>query len=158
MNSKICFLITLMVCATGLMAQSVEVRKKQFNIEESGLALQGYDPVVYFVNNKAAKGKPEISILVEGVIYRFTSEKNKNTFLTNPSKYEPQYGGWCAYAMGSNGNKIEIDPETFKITDGKLYLFYNKFFTNTLKEWNKNEVPLKTTADKNWEIFIHHKP
>jgi len=43
-----------------------------------------------------------------------------------------------------------VDPETFKIVNGKLYLFYNKFFNNTLKSWNKDEANLKIKADKNW--------
>ena len=82
--------------------------------------------------------------------YRFSSVANKEEFKKNPSKYEPQYGGWCAFAMGDYGEKVEIDPETFKIVNGKLYLFYNKGFNNTLKSWNKNEAVLKSNADINW--------
>ncbi len=67
--------------------------------------------------------------------------------------YEPQYGGWCAYAMGNSGEKVEVDPETYKIVDGKLYLFYNKYFTNTLKSWNKDEAKLKSKADESWKNF-----
>jgi hypothetical protein len=55
--------------------------------------------------------------------------------------------------MGAAGKKVEIDPETFKIVDGKLFLFYNKLFKNTLPEWNKDEANLKTSADKNWKKF-----
>ena len=74
----------------------------------------------------------------------------KEEFKKNPAQYEPQYGGWCAYAMGDSGEKVSIDPETFKVLDGKLYLFYNKFFNNTLKSWNKDEAKLKKSADANW--------
>ena len=77
--------------------------------------------------------------------------ENKEAFKNAPARYEPQYGGWCAYAMGNDGSKVEIDPETFKIVDGKLYLFYNKYFTNTLKSWNKQEPELKKKADQNWQ-------
>ena len=73
------------------------------------------------------------------------------TFKKDPTKYEPQYGGWCAYAMGAKGEKVEINPETFKIVDGKLYLFYNRFFSNTLTDWNKDEAHLKKQADVNWQ-------
>jgi hypothetical protein len=52
--------------------------------------------------------------------------------------------------MGEKGEKVSVDPETFKILNGKLYLFYNKYFTNTLKDWNKNEATLKKNADANW--------
>jgi hypothetical protein len=52
--------------------------------------------------------------------------------------------------MGSKGEKVSIDPKTFKITNGKLYLFYNKFFNNTLTDWNKDETGLQHKADANW--------
>lgn len=125
---------------------------KHFNLD-NGIAIQGYDPVAYF-SNKAVKGDKKYTANYMGVVYNFSSENNKNNFLKNPSKYEPQYGGWCAFAMGDSGKKVEIDPETYKIVDGKLYLFYNAYFNNTLKSWNKNEKNLKAKADKNWSNFI----
>lgn len=125
-------------------------RLAHFNVENK-LAIQGYDPVAYFKQGKAVKGKKEFSASYQGVVYYFANESDKAAFLKNPTAYEPQYGGWCAFAMGDYGEKVEIDPETFKILDGKLYLFYNKFLTNTLKSWNKNETKLKKNADANWE-------
>jgi hypothetical protein len=86
----------------------------------------------------------------QGVTYYFSSAANKEVFKKDPAQYEPQYGGWCAYAMGSKGEKVPIDPETFKITNGKLYLFYNKFFNNTLTSWNKDESGLMNKANVNW--------
>jgi YHS domain-containing protein len=127
-------------------------RTKHFNLE-NGIAIQGYDPVAYF-SNKPLKGDKKYTSKYMGVVYYFSSETNKNTFLKNPSKYEPQYGGWCAFAMGDYGKKVEIDPETFKIVDGNLYLFYNAYFNNTLKSWNKDEKNLKAKADKNWSTLI----
>lgn len=130
-------------------------RKKEFNLPKSSLAIEGYDPVAYFTSSKAIEGNKMISFLHEGVTYYFSTARNKELFRTNPSAYEPQYGGWCAFAMGSTGEKVEIDPETFKINNGKLYLFYNKYFTNTLKTWNKNEAALKVMADANWNKIYH---
>jgi len=57
--------------------------------------------------------------------------------------------------MGEKGEKVNIDPETFKIVNDKLYLFYNKFFNNTLKSWNKDEARLKLSADNNWTKIYH---
>jgi YHS domain-containing protein len=125
-------------------------RVKNFNVNKNTLAINGYDPVAYFTSNKGVEGRKDISIVSEGITYYFSSTQNRELFKANPSKYEPQYGGWCAYAMGENGDKVSVDPKTFKILDGKLYLFYNKFVTNTLKEWNKNESALKQKADQNW--------
>lgn len=147
-------LIFLFVTTTQLFAQSSAIeRSKHLNLEK-GIAIQGYDPVSYFSINKAVKGKPNISTNYQNVVYYFSSEANKKLFLTNPSKYEPQYGGWCAFAMGDYGKKVEVDPETFKIIDDKLYLFYNAYLNNTLKSWNKDEKNLKAKADKNWYNII----
>jgi len=143
----------LVVFSIAAPAQSSESRKKQFNLDKSGLAIGGYDPVAYFTAGKAVDGKKDISLEYGGATYRFATMADRDAFKANPGKYEPQYGGWCAYAMGANGEKVEVDPETFKILDGKLYLFYNKFFNNTLKSWNKDESRLKTNADKNWMKF-----
>lgn len=114
------------------------------------MAIQGYDPVAYFKQGRAVKGKKEIAASYEGVVYYFSMPVNKEYFLKNPSKFEPQYGGWCAFAMGDSNEKVSVNPETFKIIDGKLYLFYNAFFNNTLKTWNKEESRLMMKADVNW--------
>ena len=103
------------------------LNKKHFNLDD-GLAIKGYDPVAYFTSNKAVKGSKDLAVYSQGATYYFSSAANKELFKANPSKYLPEYGGWCAYAMGAKGEKVNIDPETFKIVNGKLYLFYNKFF------------------------------
>lgn len=143
-------LFLLILISANSFAQNDAKRIDQYNLENK-VAIQGYDPVAYFTQGKAIKGKKELATSYQGVIYKFLSGENKETFLKNPSKYEPQYGGWCAYAMGSAGEKVEINPETFKIIDGKLYLFYNAYFNNTLKSWNKDETNLKAKADNNWK-------
>ena len=154
MNRHINLVFFFILLGGIALAQHEETRKKQYNLESSGLAIQGYDPVAYFTLNKALEGKKDFSTSYNGVIYRFASKQNKDEFARNPARYEPQYGGWCAYAMGKKGEKVEIDPETFKIVNGKLYLFYNKFFNNTLKSWNQDETRLKTQADHNWMKFV----
>ncbi len=133
-------------------AQSDANRLKNYNLQNK-VALQSYDPISYF-KNKPANGNSAISVVYEGVTYNFASQANKEQFQKNPSIYEPQFGGWCAYAMGNSGEKVETDPETFKIIDGKLYLFYNAFFNNTLKSWNKDQNNLKAKAEVNWKKFI----
>ncbi|TAD85744.1 MAG: YHS domain-containing protein [Bacteroidetes bacterium] len=144
-------LLLLMMVSIHTAAQT---RVKHFNLEKSTLAIQGYDPVAYFTDGKAVEGSKAFSVAFDGALYRFKSEQNKQAFKANPAKYEPQYGGWCAYAMGATGEKVEVDPETFKIIDGKLFLFFNKYFNNTLKTWNKDENSLHTKADANWKKII----
>jgi YHS domain-containing protein len=152
MKKHILFLVIAFISITAV-AQTATKRAKEYNLENK-IAIQGYDPVSYFVQKKATKGKPTLATTYEGVTYSFSSQANKDLFLKNPSSYEPQYGGWCAYAMGSSGEKVEIDPSTFKIVDGKLYLFYNAYFNNTLKSWNKDETNLKKKSETNWNKFI----
>ena len=149
MKSKILILFVALIAATTF-GQSAAKRVAEFNLEKK-VAIQGYDPVAYFTQKKAVKGKTTFATTYEGVVYNFSSQANKDLFLKSPASYEPQYGGWCSYAMGANGEKVEIDPETFKIVDGKLNLFYNAYFNNTLKSWNKDEVNLKKKADANWK-------
>jgi YHS domain-containing protein len=149
MMKKLVSMIFLFVSVASF-SQNDAKRTTQYNLENR-VAIQGYDPVAYFKQNKAVKGKNDFTASYMGVTYKFSSVGNKENFLKNPVGYEPQFGGWCAYAMGSTGEKVEINPETFKITDGKLYLFYNAYFNNTLKSWNKDEINLKAKAEVNWK-------
>ncbi len=146
-------LITALSLPITIHAQ-ITLRTKQFNLEKS-IGIQGYDPIAYFTQNKAVKGSKEYAVSAEGIIYYLSSAANKELFLKDYKKYEPQYGGWCAYAMGATNSKVEIDPETFKIVGGKLFLFYHSWTNNTLNKWNKNETNLKAKADNNWNLIFH---
>lgn len=134
----------------AMFSQNDAKRITQFNLDNK-VAIQGYDPVAYFKQNKAIKGKDDFTASYMGVTYKLSSAVNKDIFIKNPAIYEPQFGGWCAFAMGDSGDKVKVNPETFKIIDGKLYLFYNAFFNNTLKSWNKDETNLKAKAENNWK-------
>lgn len=131
------------------LSAQADLRSKHFNTSKT-LAIQGYDPVAYFIQNKAVKGNQQFTSSVEGITYHFSTAANRDAFNKNPKSYEPQYGGWCAYAMGAAGEKVEVDPETFKVADGKLFLFYHSWVNNTLTKWNKDEKNLHTKADGNW--------
>jgi YHS domain-containing protein len=147
-------LLSLFVATTTLCcAQDQEKRLKNYNLDE-GLALDGYDPVSYF-SGKAIEGKKQIAVLHKGIKYYFATPANKSAFIADPDKYEPAYGGWCAFAMGESGEKVKVDPETFKIINGKVYLFYNFWGNNTLEDWNDDEAQLKSSADKQWKKYVN---
>ncbi|MFY8109892.1 MAG: YHS domain-containing (seleno)protein [Bacteroidia bacterium] len=151
MKFKFVVLLFLFISTGQIKAQSTPPNYIAKHILVSkNVAVSGYDVVAYYIQKKAVKGSETYSVTISGIKYYFSSLSNKNLFIKNPAYFLPQYGGWCAYAMGASGEKVEVDPETFKIINGKLYLFYNAFFNNTLKTWNKDEANLKAQADINW--------
>ncbi len=145
--------ILFLLGSIATFAQTDALRQKHYNLDD-GLAIEGYDPVSYFAG-KPTEGKNNLVYSYKGVTYRFSNQENLTKFKSAPEKYEPAYGGWCAYAMGENGEKVKVDPETYKIVSGKLYLFYNFWANNTLDKWNKNEPKLKEAGDRNWSKIVH---
>jgi YHS domain-containing protein len=130
-----------------------------YNLERGKPAIDGYDPVAYFPEGggKAMRGKAEFAYTYRGVTYRFASAANRDRFKADPRKYEPAYGGWCAYAM-ADGEKVEIDPRSFKITDGRLFLFYKDLITDTRSRWSKDEPNLRGKADGAWKKTAGEEP
>lgn len=152
MKSKFILVLGITISITQLRAQSEKIRIEHFNTSKQ-IALQGYDAVSYF-EGKPVSGKTELKWNYNGIVYQFATRTNLEKFKSSPEKYEPAYGGWCAFAMGEKGEKVKIDPETYKILDGRLYLFYNFWGNNTLSDWNKNEKKLKAAGDRNWMKII----
>lgn len=126
---------------------------KEDNVGKDHLALQGYDTVAYFTTGKAAPGKENIACDYHGHTYRFANATDKKLFLQEPEKYMPEYGGWCATAM-ADGKKVDIDPANFKITQGRLFLFYKNFFSNAINDWNAREEESTKKADEHWRKII----
>ncbi|MFT5051705.1 MAG: YHS domain-containing protein [Chlamydiales bacterium] len=136
-------------------SQGVRPDLEQQNVDRDGLAIAGYDPVSYFEGgaSKPQRGKPEHSLLERGVTYRFATAENLELFKSTPGKYEPAYGGWCAYAV-AKGSKVEIDPRSFLIQDGRLLLFYKSFLNDTRKTWGKTPGEFGVHADEYWAKLI----
>ena len=89
-------------------------------------AIDGYDTVAYFTQNMPIEGDEKYQVKWRDANWFFSSEENKALFITEPEKYAPQYGGWCAFAMADGGSTARIDPDAFTMHEGKLYLNYNK--------------------------------
>lgn len=129
---------------------TVSAQQIDYNVSK-GFVAQGYDVTEYF-NNKTVKGDKKFVTSYDNVKFKFANQQNLDAFKKDPKKYIPAYGGYCAYAVGAKAEKVSIDPETYEIRDGKLYLFYNSWGVNTLKSWNKEGAEeLKSKADVNWE-------
>jgi YHS domain-containing protein len=154
MKHYLTFLLTFL--CLGVMAQQENgERRRNFNTEHF-IGLREFDPVSYF-QNKPVKGNSKIEYEYKGITYYFSSEANREEFKKAPGKYEPAYGGWCAYTVALNGERVKVDPTTYKIINGKLFLFYNFNGDNRLRKWNanKDEKSLKASADKNWVKKMH---
>lgn len=146
-----CFFI---LCGLCLLHRAEAQSTEHLNLNKKGVAIKGYDPVSYFRSKGPTPGHSTLSRTHQNAIYYFSSKKNRETFIVDPKKYTPQYGGWCAYAMGKEGEKVSIHPKSFKIINGKLYLFYKNTFYHTFEDWNEDEERLHKQADKNWHTII----
>lgn len=147
----------LLSLSVNVMAQESATRQTHYNLSKDQLALEGYDPVSYFTEKKPQKGNNQYHHSYNGVIYQFKNESNKSEFIKNPTKYEPAYGGWCTYAMAKNGEKVSVNPLSYKISDGRLLLFYKSAFNNTLTSWNKSktsESERLKKGDQYWKEII----
>lgn len=140
------FLTIILVVLAGY---STSAQQTDYNLKK-GYVAEGYDVTEYF-NNKAVKGDTKFTTTYDGAKFKFASQANLDKFNKEPKRFVPEYGGYCAYAIADNGKKVDINPETFEIRDGKLYLFYNSWGVNTLKKWNEEGAEtLRDKADKIW--------
>jgi YHS domain-containing protein len=115
------------------------------------LALRGYDPVAYFTDGKPTQGVAKFTGTHNGVAYYFSSPQNLDAFKANPAKYEPQYGGFCAYGAAL-GKKFDGDPRLWKIVNGKLYVNLNE---EIVAAFEKDVPGAIVKADKNWTVIVH---
>jgi YHS domain-containing protein len=147
--------VRTMLTALLLLGAAVTATAQVAPVDKNKLAIGGYDVVAYFKANKATKGAPKYAASYQGVTYRFASAANRKAFQANPAQYLPQCDGYCAWGVSEKSDKFPINPETFKVVGGKLYLFYNGPFNgqnfNTLDEWNKDEDRHLKTIDANWQ-------
>ncbi len=126
----------------------------QVNTSNTGLAMQGYDPVAYFTIGKPTEGSYKITSVYKDVTYRFANEEHKAAFDANPDKYLPQYGGFCAFGAAM-GYKFDGDPENWRIVDGELYL---NLSDEIQADWEKDIPGYIAKADDKWEKIVDTKP
>lgn len=129
---------------------------EQLHLGPGGLALQGYDPLSYFLEygGSPQRGDKRFALRHRGVVYRFLNAEHRELFRATPERFEPAYGGWCAYAM-ADGDKVEIDPRSFVIQEGRLLLFYDGLLGDTRKQWLGGDVTAQARrADGRWSALI----
>jgi hypothetical protein len=125
----------------------------EYNLS-SGLALSGYDPVSYFSEGGGVPLVGTEAMVFEGVTYKFVNSANKAVFLASPKKYEPTYGGWCAYAMAS-GQKVEINPNVFTINGNRAHFFISP---DAKALFDANVPAFERRADREWQSISGERP
>lgn len=125
-----------------------------WNTNNKGVVLDGYDVVAYQALDQPVKGLPSYAARYDGVKCYFVSKENQQLFIENPTRYTPKYNGYCAFAVGANNAKVPANPETFKFYNGELLLFFNDLWEgnqfNTKVPWNQDESKLFNQAEANW--------
>lgn len=122
------------------------------NRARDGVALRGYDTVAYFKDSRAVKGAAQFEHEWMGARWRFASKENRDAFAASPEKYAPQFGGYCAWAVGHNYT-ADADPEAWRVVDGKLYLNYNR---SVQQKWEQDRAKWIEEGHRNWP-HLHKK-
>jgi YHS domain-containing protein len=148
---------TLLAAAVALFATSALVPSLAVAADAvytgtfSNNAVSGYDTVAYFTDGKPVKGSEQFKTEYKGATWLFSSQENLERFKGDPEKYAPQYGGYCAYAVGEKNALVSAEPDVWKIVDGKLYLNYDK---DVGKIWAKDIPGYIQKADANWPGLV----
>jgi YHS domain-containing protein len=146
---------TFLLYLAGLIAFAVLAPAAEVvNIDKNGLALQGYDPVAYFTDNKPLKGLPEFTATYKSATYQFTSAEHRDMFNQSPKKYEPQFGGFCGYAASIN-KLAPIEVQYFQVLHDRLILQHNE---KAWKLWHQDVEGNLKKADANWPTLSQRKP
>ncbi|MBH46879.1 MAG: YHS domain protein [Halobacteriovorax sp.] len=128
---------------------------ERYNLE-NGVSLKGFDPVSYFPEggSNPQEGSEEFALEYKGVVYNFASQSNQDQFLSNPSRYEPTYGGWCAYAMAS-GAQVDIRPQFFSINGNRLHFFVS---SRAKRNFDREVEDHENRADQFWKQISGEEP
>ncbi|MDW3197074.1 MAG: YHS domain-containing (seleno)protein [Cytophagales bacterium] len=145
MKNQSLFYVILFLWSCSASAQ------KEYIYSDSKGAIKGYDPVAYFTAAKPVKGKREITYTWKNAQWYFVSTQNRDAFKADPEAYAPQFGGYCAYAVSEN-TLYKIDPKSWKIVDGKLYLNYDR---ETQEAWEANLEERIKKAEAYWPAVLY---
>jgi YHS domain-containing protein len=116
----------------------------------SNVAISGYDPVAYFTLGRPTQGVAAFKATHQGAEFRFATAANRAVFIANPTRYAPQFGGYCAWAV-SQGYTAGIDPNAWAVVDGKLYLNYNRTIQ---ARWAADRANLIQAGNRNWPTVL----
>lgn len=137
--------LPIVAVALGLSAPTLAYANDIYTT--GGVAINGFDTVAYFTEQKPVKGKSEFTVSYKGTAFHFASQSNRDTFARNPERYAPQYGGYCAYGV-ARGYKATTLPQAFTIVGDKLYLNYDN---QVMQTWRGDVAAYIEKANTNWK-------
>ncbi len=123
------------------------------NLNRDGVLIDGFDVVSYFTDGKPAQGSAQFTSSFGGATYWFAFAEHKTLFDSEPEKYAPKFGGFCAYAVSKNGLR-PIDPAIFHFVDGKLFLQHTQ---KAFDLFEKDESGNTKRAYSNWPKLVEKK-
>ena len=141
--------MTLALVGTVFSAAAAGRAKRSVNTNGGALAISGYDVVAY-TTGAAATGSAAIEYRWNDAVWRFSSAANRDRFARDPERYAPQFGGYCAWAV-SRGYTADVDPEAFRVVDGKLYLNYSRAVQ---RRWEQDIAGNIAKARVNWPAVL----
>lgn len=151
--------LSLMILATTLSSIPTEAQPprkvSEYNLQ-NGVGLMGFDPVAVFPEGGgvAKQGSSSLSLVYLQVTYHFATQQNRDLFMQQPEKFEPTYGGWCAYAMAS-GSKVDIQPQLFTIHGNRAHFFVS---ARAKQNFDRDVLGFETRADEFWKMFSGEEP
>ena len=140
------FTIAVCVIAAGIGAVGAANQQSPVNVSRGQLALQGHDAVAYWSSGQPTKGSTRFEHRWSGAVWRFSTAENRDQFVKEPARYAPEFGGYCAYAV-SRGYTADVDPNAWRIVDGRLYLNYSK---RVQKLWEEDVPGNIAKGRQNW--------
>lgn len=143
------FAATTLLLIPAILPSPAQAEPPVYTGAFDNIAVQGHDPVAYFTDGKPVKGSKDFVAEYQGAEFRFATAANRDAFRADPSKYAPQYGGYCAWAV-SQGYHAKGDAKNWKIVDGRLYLNYN---TSIQKKWEADIPGFIAAADAQWPVI-----
>ena len=112
----------------------------------SGLAINGFDPVAYFTEGAARPGRAEFEYTFAGAVWRFRNQGNLSAFADDPEVYMPRFGGYDPVDM-ARGVAVPGDPRVWLIVEERLYFFFKP---EARELFGRDAEQLAATADRNW--------
>ena len=138
------------ICAALFSVPAIAASAPPVSADSSGLAVRGYDTVAFFTQGKPVPGRAEYALVYQGATWRFVSAQDLAAFKSNPSRYAPQFGGYCAWAV-SQHYLAPGDPNFWKIVEGKLYLNAN---ARAKELWEADQADAITRGHSNWPAVL----